>query len=242
MNLNIAVCDDDPIECKLLQRILTNCTQDLEHSFRIEQFHDGTSFLEACANRSFDIVFMDIFMKGINGIETVRQAGNESGSQFVFTTTSRDHAIEAFSLNAAHYLLKPLSEEGIREALTRCLARMEQKPSGYLNIKTSQGQVPVPTDNIIYIEVHNKLSVIHTGKNMFSTYSSLDTLYELLEEEVFMRAQRSFIVNMHYIEAFHYDHVLLKGGKEIVLSRNNRANLKKKYQQFLFQLARRGDL
>lgn len=242
MNLNIAICDDDPMECKLLERILSNCLRNVEHSFRIEQYHDGTSYLEACKVRLFDIVFMDIFLTDLNGIEAVRQARHDNGSQFVFTTTSRDHAVEAFSLNAAHYLLKPVTEPDIMEALDRCLARMEQKPSSYLNIKTSQGQVPVPTDNIIYIEVHNKLSVIHTGKNEFSTYSSLDTLYELLDEAYFMRAQRSFIVNMYYIEAFHYDHVLLKGGKEIVLSRNNRTDLKKKYQQFLFSLARRGEL
>lgn len=242
MNLNIALCDDDTMECKLLKRLLENCFSGMEHTFRISEFQDGSSYLEACADMEFDIVFMDIYMTGISGIEAVRQARRDSKSQFVFTTTSRDHAVEAFSLNAAHYLLKPVEETGVREALTRCLARMEQKPTGYLNIKTGQGQVPVPTDNIVYIEVHNKLSVVHTGKNEFSTYSSLDTLYELLDEAVFMRAQRSFIVNMHYIEAFHYDHVVLKGGKEIVLSRNNRADLKKKYQQFLFQLARRGEL
>ncbi len=242
MKLTIAVCDDNRTEREQLNRLLDDCLYPLQVSFRIEAFQDSSSYLEACDNTIFDITFMDVYMNDLDGIETVRLARGKGQRQFVFTTTSRDHAIEAFSLDAAHYLLKPLTVEAVGEALSRCLKRASEKTTSYLNVKSQQGQVPVPTDNIIYIEVHNKLSVIHTGKNEFSTYSSLDTLYELLNEEEFMRAQRSFIVNMNYIEAFHYDHILLKGGKEIVLSRNKRAELKSKYQHFLFQMARRGAL
>ena len=58
----------------------------------------------------------------------------------------------------------------------------------------------------------------------------------------FMKAQRSFVVNMYTIESFSFDHITLKDGKEIVLSRQNRQTLKKQYQDFLFQAARKGTI
>ena len=60
-------------------------------------------------------------------------------------------------------------------------------------------------DNIVYIEVLNKICTVHTEKNNFQTYISLDALSELLDSTSFIRAQRSFIVNMKYIESFYFD-------------------------------------
>lgn len=183
---------------------------------------------------------MDIYLGGINGVETARDISRTGRGRFIFTTTSREHALEAFALNAAHYLLKPLTKNAVREALGRCLPRHEEERPKLLEIKTGQGIVPVRMDNIVYIEVLNKICTVHTEKNSFQTYTSLDALSELLDGASFIRAQRSFIVNMNYIESFYFDHIVLQGGKEIVLSRNSRAELKKQYQHFLFHLARRG--
>lgn len=108
-----------------------------------------------------------------------------------------------------------------------------------LEIKTNQGVVSLPVHQILYIEVFNKVCLVHTKKNTFHTYSSLDSLFELLDSHTFMRAQRSYIVNMNNIESFYFDHIVLSNGKEIMLSRNTRSELKKQYQQFLFRLARR---
>ena len=96
--------------------------------------------------------------------------------------------------------------------------------------------------NIIYIEVFNKISVIHTTGNTLQTYTSLDALFEALGPHMFMRAQRSYIVNMKFIDSFFYDHILLQNRLEIKLSRNNRSILKTQYQNFLFDLARKGEL
>ncbi len=159
--------------------------------------------------------------------------------QTVFTTTSRDYAIEAFSLNASHYLLKPLSQKSIEDAMKRCLSSNNIQHFGHLDIKTNLGMVSIPVEHIIYIEVFNKVCLIHTEKNTFKTYSSLDALFELLNNRIFMRAQRSFIANMNFIESFYFDHIVLSTKKEIVLSRNTRSQLKNQYQQFLFRLARR---
>lgn len=239
MNMKIAVCEDNPEDYKILEKMIHAFLEHHNIKAEIASFSCGEDFLTAHTDMHYDIVFMDIYLTGSTGIETAAVACSLSPVQTIFTTTSQEHAIEAFSLNAAHYLVKPLSLEAVADAMERCLLRMGIRYSEHLDIKTSQGMVSIPTDNIVYIEVFNKVCLIHTEKNSFQTYSSLEAIFELLDSNTFLRAQRSFIVNMNFIESFYFDHIVLSNGKDIVLSRNNRTELKDQYQQFLFRLARR---
>lgn len=238
MQLNIAICEDDANDCRKLKEFLHRYTYNHELSFQLTDFSSGEEFLNAHKNHPFDIVFMDIYLNGISGTETIASCYSNS-LQIVFTTTSREHAIEAFSLHASHYLVKPLTYEAVKDAMKRCLSSKNIQHFEHLDIKTSLGMISIPTDHIIFIEVFNKVCLVYTEKNTFQTYSSLDAIFELLNTHTFMRAQRSYIVNMNYIESFYFDHIILSNGKEIVLSRNTRAELKNQYQQFLFRLARR---
>ena len=178
----------------------------------------------------------------MNGMDAVRTLPRSGGPAVVFTTTSREHAIEAFSLKAVHYLLKPLTRDGVKEALDRCLVSCSKNEEKFLMVKNNQGTIPVPTGNIIYIEVFNKISTIHTIRNDIQTYTSLDALFEYLDTNCFMKAQRSYIVNMKFIQTFYFDRLTLHNGIEIILSRKHRSVLKKQYQDYLFRLAREGEV
>ncbi len=238
MKLNIAICDDDKDDIQRLHNLLQTYALDQSLLIQLTEFSNGEDFLLAYEQQPFDIVFMDIYLTGMSGTEVIASCNSES-LQTVFTTTSREFAIEAFNLNASHYLLKPVTYEAIDDAIKRCLATRDVQHFRCLEIKTNQGLVSLPVHQILYIEVFNKVCLVHTEKNTFHTYSSLDSLFELLDSHTFMRAQRSYIVNMNDIESFYFDHIVLSNGKEIMLSRNTRSELKKQYQQFLFRLARR---
>lgn len=236
--MRIALCDDDESALNILKLHIYSFYTRAILAVQIDCFYSGEEYLST--NGLYDIVFMDIYLPGISGTDVIRETGKGKSHQVVFTTTSREHAVEAFALNAAHYLVKPLTEENIAEALSRCLKRMNAFPTKILEIKTAGGVVPISMSCIIFVEVFNKVSIIHTAKNDIQTYSSLDAIFELLDDNCFLKVQRSFVVNMHYIESFFSDRVVLQNGMEIMLSRSNRAELKNSYQQFLFDLARRG--
>lgn len=170
---------------------------------------------------------MDIYLSGISGVDTILEVSSRNTLQLVFITASQEHAIEAFGLNAAHYLVKPITENDVEEALERCLSRMGMYGRKHIDIKTNNGNILVPTDQIVYIEVYNKTCIIHTKKSVFEKKSSLDAIYDLLNDDTFIRAQRSFVVNMHFIESFSFDRIALYGGTEIAPSRNNWNELKK---------------
>lgn len=243
MQLNIAICEDEAQDRELLTCLLQTVLTKKNLNARIDSFACGEDFLAAHEQSPYDIAFMDIYLRGINGTDTVRRALSHRRCRFIFTTVSSEHALEAFALEAAHYLLKPLTEEAVREALERCLpAYSSIEETHFLELKTNQGNVSIPVDNIVYIEAMNKICVVHTKKNEFRSYISLNALYELLDDALFLYAQRSYVVNMQFIDAFHFDHIILSNGLQIVLSRNNRSELKKQYERFLFRLARKGDL
>ncbi|MEG0780747.1 MAG: LytTR family DNA-binding domain-containing protein [Oscillospiraceae bacterium] len=230
--MRIALCDDEAEELARLEKLVrADCCQ-RQLPIQLDCFLDGETLLAA---GEYDIAFLDICMQGMDGMAAARQLPD---CQLVFTTTSPEYAVEAFGLNAAHYLLKPLTAEAVTEAMARCLARMEEPPARIIEMKTNAGLVPLPMSHIVYAEVFNKVSVIHTEQNELQTYTSLDALLEQLDGESFLKVQRSFVVNLHYVESFLADRVVLRGGTEIMLSRSNRGELKKKYQQFLFHLAR----
>ncbi|KPU43502.1 sensory transduction protein LytR [Oxobacter pfennigii] len=238
--MRIALCDDDVTARQALKTQLNTYCSQRNLCLTIDCFSCGEDFLKSSVQ--YEIVFMDIYLTGMSGTEAVQEIRKTSRCSVVFMTVSREHAVEAFGLNATHYLIKPITEEALAEAMQRCLERIDRESERLLEVKSRQGTVPILMKNIIYIEIFNKISIIHTEKKHIQTYMTLDALLKLLEESVFMRAQRSFIVNMNFIESFFFDRIVLKDGTEIILSRKNRSELKAQYQHFLFNLARRGGI
>lgn len=237
--MRIALCDDELASIHMLQELIQAFCRNRKLELTMDLFSSGEDFLASAYE--YDIVFMDVFLTGLSGIEAVRQSDHSRYRQIVFTTISREYAIDAFGLNATHYLLKPLTAESVAEAMERCLTRLGQGAKKVLSIKTSQGVVVIPMERIILIEVFNKLCIVRTRKGEFRTYTSLDALSEQLDAS-FLRIQRSYTINMKFVETFLFDRVIMQNGMEIMLSRNNRAELKEQYQRFLWDLARRGDV
>lgn len=241
--MRIAVCDDEKASVQILyQKISAYCERQNLHP-QVDCYACGEDFLQAAAH--YDIIFMDIYLPGISGIETVCKLCKSRDCAVVFMTVSRDYAVEAFHMNAAHYLVKPVTEEKLAEAMQRCFERAGrggQRPEQFLKVNSSRGVLPVPFCDIVYIEKLNKACIVHTQKSSIHTCTTLNAIYSLLQRADFMRAQRSFVVNMNYIETYFFDRVVMQGGQEIMLSRSNRAVLKAQYQHFLFDLARRGGI
>lgn len=232
MRLDVAICEDNERDSEILAGMLNETCGELGYDVSADIFRTGEEFLAACESKAYHVSFMDIYLEGMSGIEAARSVGGRC--RFVFTTTSTEHAVEAFAINAAHYLVKPLTKERVADAISRCVALISEKNASILSIRTGRRIVRIPMENIVYIEVKNKVCAVHTENGSYETQSSLNSLYGQLDEELFIRAQQSFAVNMDFIESFYYDRVIVCGGVEIALSRTNRAELKRQYQRFLF--------
>lgn len=136
MQLDIAICEDNESDVEILLKRLREICGELNVVMCADVFRTGEDFLAASRERGYDIAFMDIYLDGINGIEAAKNTGKPC--RFVFTTISTEHAVEAFGLNAAHYLVKPVSKENVFEALSRCISSLSGKNTPILSIKSGK--------------------------------------------------------------------------------------------------------
>ena len=113
--MNIAIVDDIAAERALLRGRLERQLSRRNIQAKLLEYESGEAFLSACAKLQFAILFLDIYMDGVNGIETAKQfRKTDPRCLLIFTTTSTDHALEGFGVRAMHYLVKPYTEEAKR--------------------------------------------------------------------------------------------------------------------------------
>lgn len=236
--MRLAICDDSLQEQNQIEQAL----QGWDSSRHAEKYFDGASLLEAARNNPpFDMVFMDIYLPGENGMEiaaALRRISPETG--IVFVTTSRDHAIDAFSLDALHYLVKPVTTQGIVESFRR-LTQQHIRRQESISLMVEGDMNTISLSKICYLERSNhyvEVSLRDGRKLMTRT-----PLYELEQRlgRRFLRINRGLVVNMDYIERMGTDRCVLENGAELFLASRDRGAIRAAYNEYLLsRLSRDG--
>ncbi|WP_225830260.1 LytTR family DNA-binding domain-containing protein [Streptomyces sp. NK08204] len=189
-----------------------------------------------------DVVFLDISMPGLNGLELAALLGRFAAPPLiVFVTAHEDHAVRAFDLKAVDYLLKPLRKERFAEAVRRVAetvrARVPQPP-GRQPAPAFGDQVPVelggvtrflPIADIAYVEAHGDYARLHTGHGSHLVRIALSTLEEHWRSRGFVRIHRSHLVALGRIEELRLDGGNLSvriGDRVLAVSRRNARELR----------------
>ncbi len=235
--MKVAICEDVPSHREKLKEFLNDFSEEIEIDFDIHTFCNGMSFLNS--NNEYDIVFMDIFLGDTNGVSVAQEYASSKSGDIIFVSQSRDFAVEAFALGATHYLVHPIAKEDFHTAISRCLkGNKMQEATRYLVLSNKQGMTKIPVNSIRYIEVQNRVCKIHTTTKKHSFISTLEILSSQLPDEVFFRVQRSFTVNLNYIDNITNNHVILDKGEQISVARDKYKTLKSMYQDYLIRLTR----
>lgn len=166
-----------------------------------------------------DLLFLDIEMPEISGIELAQTSGHPP--YIIFTTAYSQYAVEGFNLNAIDYLLKPYSFERFLKAAHKALDTVKAMQSpppgaglhGSITVKVSYQNVRIELTDILWIEAMDNYVRIHTGKKVHTTLQSLKSISSLLPPEYFCRIHKSFIVAISGIKSFNRDQVTLEGQK-----------------------------
>lgn len=216
--LQIAVCEDLDTDAVLLTQQITGSGIPAE----ISRFESGEALLAAKPAGRFDLIFLDIYMKGITGIEaahTLRRTDEDCG--IVFTTTSEAHLAEAFDVGAEQYLVKPVQREKLLKLLrSRVEYVRRSRKSCTVNIRGHRAEIPF--DRIYYIEVYGHNCQIHTSDGVLETGSSMtiDDFLSLLPVPRFLRCHKSYIVNMSYVRDISRDFIM-KNGHTVYIRRGD---------------------
>jgi len=221
-DIKCLVVDDEP----LAARLIGSYVERTPFLSLVATVNSAAEALAVMASDTVDLVFLDIRMPGLSGMDLARQLGN--GPKIVFTTAYSDHAVEGFAVNALDYLLKPVSyEEFMRAAgrgagaLAAVSGRTEEKAeplpsSGFITVKSEYRLVRIPVAEIDYIEGlkdYVKI-VLADGSRPVLTLMSMKSLEEMLPEASFMRVHRSFIVNMDKVRVIERNCVVM--GRQLI--------------------------
>ena len=237
--MRIAVCDDDLRE----QEQLDEAIRGWDPTRVAEKFFNGPSLLDAARKApAFDVVFLDVYLPGENGVDIARALKEASPeTEIVFVTTSESHAVSAFSLGALHYLVKPVTTDGIVEAFRR-LAEVRARQRETLSFSVGGDVCTVFLSQICALESGN-----HTVEISLDDGRRLKTrtpLYELEQKtgRRFLKVNRGVVVNMEHIERMGTECCILRNGSRFFLAVRDRSAICAAYNDYLLdRLSRRED-
>lgn len=229
--LKIAICEDELYMTEQLKEKVNTYINTLHISVCFSTFANGEDLLESDIN--FDIIFMDIKLKGIDGMETVKQLREKGAEcQIIFTTAYKEYVFKAFDVDAIHYLIKPVGEKDLFHAIDKALRRFKQGNNNELiTIKKGNLIQIICLNEIIYCEVMNHKINIHTIKEDVDYFGTLDELEKQLDNR-FYRCHRSYIVNMNYVVNKEKETAILTNGDKILISRRKHKEFKEKLLKF----------
>lgn len=221
--VKIAVCEDEP---HLLATITGMVREDLAArgvAGAVDTFAAGEQLL--LASDAYDIVFMDIGLAGLDGMEVARRLhARDSRTAFLFLTSHKSYALDAFAVQAVHYLVKPATMEDIHEGMDRALQRMGFEDSRGLMITAGGARRTVLFRDILCCEVMNHTLHVQLEGEQVAFYGKLDDLMNQLDDR-FFRCHRSVVVNLSHVEHLAEDAVVLTGGVRAPLARRKRQEL-----------------
>ena len=215
------IADDEPLAREALRDALGTNVE------IVAECANGTEAAEAMRRLKPDVAFLDIEMPGLDGLAAVRDL--ENAPAIVFVTAYDEYAVEAFALEAVDYILKPIDEQRVAEALRRVKARKpERRTHDERFIVGSNGKLTViGADDIRFLEAAGNYVRLHTGAVSPLLRGTLAAIEQRLDPKRFVRVHRSFIVNIALIAEMRTTRsgdyvVVLRGGGEVPMSRTFR--------------------
>ena len=166
---------------------------------------DGAEAEKQLRKTPCDLLFLDIELPGLSGLELLERL--EDLPPVIFTTAHAQHAVRAFEIGAADYLLKPFTQERFNQAVDRALQSRQgpiRQPGALgLPVKSGDDHFLVPYERILYLASHGKRSTIHTEERDYEAARLLGDLETRLPAE-FTRIHKQYIVNLRYVERMQY--------------------------------------
>lgn len=201
--LRFAICEDIEYDARQLAEFISSSELN-EFQTDIIYFRSGEEFLSSPMFKKFDVVFLDIYMgDGITGIETAqRLRGVNDSCVIIFITSSENHALEAFRVNAFQYLVKPVKQDEVGVVLKKSLDIHDFRNCEMIPLNLRGIPYEIPAKDIIHVEAQNHNCLVYTKKGVLETGSSmkLRNFEQLLKPPQFLFCHRSYIINLSYVE------------------------------------------
>ena len=222
--LSIAVCDDDVIECCNLAGKIKEILKEMKISSIIRQFRNGRELLQTF--ESFDIVFLDIIMCDLDGINTARIFRERAFDKLlIFISSSKKYVFEAYDVEAFQYLLKPIDHKKLKKVLQKAVLKIVNHSQEFIIVSKERQRKKLFLDDIFYFEMKGRMIDIHGTEGIITYYEQIGELEDRLRDKGFFRCHKSYLINLKYVDMYNRQEVIMENGEKIVIA-------KRRYEQF----------
>lgn len=239
--MRIAICDDDTIFLSKTVELIKKW-ENKPIDLVVQTFDNGDHLIHMQSKDPFDVIILDIVMPMMNGIEVASEIRTfDNHVKIVFLTTSKEFAIDSYSVKASNYLLKPVQADKLYLVLDE-LVNTYKKESHFITIKGLNATYRIQLMDIEYLESQNKHVRVHLidGRSLMSTTPLYTFEEELKPFDYFFKCHRSYIINLYCVSSFTTKDILMRSNESIPISRNIRKNFEETYFSVIF--AEVGDL
>ena len=231
--VKIAICDDEKEFRSAAEQMLKLYMADKGVQFGVDTFGVPSELMDATEKGTiYDIYLLDIYMPGITGMSIATELRNRDiKSPIIFLTSSTDHALEAFGVDATHYLLKPYTKDSFYVGMDKAMQSIASHKNDSVILKVDNEYRSIPVSKLIYCEAEDKYQRLYlaSGEKLLIRISGTE-LYKLLSEfDSFYHCGRAHIINLNHISRVTQSGAVFKSGMQLSLPHTVLTGLKKAF-------------
>lgn len=235
--LQIAICDDDEKCINDIKSMLESWSGSTLSQIEIDCFNDGDSLIKECRTTKYHIIFLDIMMPLLNGMDTAKELRDiDKDVKIIFLTSSPEFALQSYSVKATDYCLKPITYDKFKQVMDYCMSFFNQEPDS-LTLKTVGGYQKIYLHDIEYLEAQNKKVIIYLKSGQ--SVEVIQPLYtfeaKLSDSKGFFKCHRSYIVYLLNVDYFNNVEIKTKSGRHIPIARGYSKAFQDAYFAIMFK-------
>lgn len=216
--ITIAVCDDEKYTAEQIRKLVSGFFRVKNMEASIVCFSSGEELLKY--KKNIDILFLDIQMEGMDGMETAIKLRSRGFKGFlVFITILKEMVFRSFEVQAYDYLVKPVEEKKFEKTMERLLVSMKNVSGEKLLVQKGYERSIISFDDIVYCEIIDRKVYLHLASaDVVDFYDRIENLEARLDSR-FFRCHRSYLINLKYLKSYKSGVAYMANGKEIPISR-----------------------
>lgn len=230
MRINIAICDDEQESLHIIQKELYNAADKLKIEIETYAYNEGNKVLDLIYNKKgdFDILFLDIDMPDISGLEVAKKLRQKNSDIIlIFISAHEQYVFESIEYNPFRYIRKNRIEKELMPALKAAYQRLEEMQDSYIIVKTEEAEVRVKHSDIMYFETTARKVGIHLKNGeVLLVRKTIKELYKKLNDENLIKIHSGCVANVKYIGKYSNHDITLDNGEQLIVSRTRIKNVK----------------
>lgn len=225
MSITLAICDDESLHREILKEYVGKILENESLEYSILEYCSGEELIKDYTSK-VDILFLDIKMNKLSGMDTARKIREfDENVEILFTTSIAQYVFEAYEVRAYRYLVKPLKYCELEKQLKCCISEYLSKHS-LVYIESKKNTLVLEVDEILYVEVRRKEVTIYTETKVYTIETSMKKVENKLLNYNFFRCHNSYLVNVRKINELKDKSTIIVNDEEIPISRSKYKDLK----------------